>query len=73
MDADKNFLVGVFDDEDVLLRAASQKVRDNGVKIHEVFSPFPVHGLMKRLGCQTLSVFRSAAFLFGLTGTCTCA
>ncbi len=68
MDANKNFLVGVFDDEDVLLDAV-KKIRDSGVKIHEVYSPFPVHGLDTALGYRRTRL-PIAAFLFGLTGTC---
>ena len=67
MAANKNFLVGVFDDEDVLVNAV-RILRNNGVKIHEVFTPFPVHGLDEVLG-YTRSRLPIAAFLFGLTGT----
>jgi hypothetical protein len=67
MDADKNFLVGIFDDEELVLDGVD-KVRRSGVKIHEVFSPFPVHGLDERLGYKRTRL-PIAAFLFGLTGT----
>jgi len=67
MESNKNFLVGVFDDEDVLLHAV-EKIRDKGVKIHEVFSPYPVHGLDDALGYRR-SRLPKAAFLFGITGT----
>jgi hypothetical protein len=67
MVADKNFLVGIFDDE-VLVLDGVDKVRQSGVKIHEVYSPFPVHGLDERLGYKR-SRLPIAAFLFGLTGT----
>jgi hypothetical protein len=67
MDADKHFIVGVFNDEDVLLDAVT-KIRGNGVKIHEVFTPFPVHGLDERLGYKR-SRLPIAAFIFGMTGT----
>lgn len=67
MDADKNFIVGVFNDEEVLLSAVT-KVRGKGVKIHEVFTPFPVHGLDEVLGYRR-SRLPIAAFIFGLTGT----
>ncbi len=67
MDANKNFVVGIFDDEDILLEGV-EKVRDNGVKIHEVYSPFPVHGLDEALGYKR-SRLPMAAFLFGMTGT----
>ena len=67
MDADKNFLVGVFDDEDVLVSGVTS-IRKSGVKIHEVYSPFPVHGLDEVLGYKR-SRLPIAAFLFGITGT----
>ena len=67
MDADKNFLVGVFDDEDVLLDGVTS-IRKSGVKIHEVYSPFPVHGLDEVLGYKR-SRLPIAAFMFGMTGT----
>ncbi len=70
MDADKNFLVGVFDDEDAVL-SGIKGVRDSGIKIHEVYSPFPVHGIDDALGIKK-SRLPIAAFLFGMTGT-TCA
>lgn len=67
MEVNKNFIVGVFEDEDVLLDAV-RAVRNTGVKIHEVYSPFPVHGLDEALGYKR-SRLPVAAFLFGLTGT----
>ena len=67
MDADKNFLVGIFDDEELVLDGVD-KVRQSGVKIHEVFSPFPVHGLDERLGYKRTRL-PIAAFMFGVTGT----
>jgi hypothetical protein len=67
MERDKNFILGVYDDEDVLLEAVT-KVRSSGVKIHEVYSPFPVHGLDEALGYKR-SRLPIAAFLFGLLGT----
>ena len=63
----KNFVLGVFDDEDVLLKAVG-KVRGAGVKIHEVYSPFPVHGLDEELGYKR-SRLPIAAFMFGALGT----
>lgn len=62
-----NYILGVYDDEDVLL-SAIKKVREAGVKIEEVFSPFPVHGIDDVLGYKR-SWLSVAAFLFGLTGT----
>ena len=67
MEKNKNFIVGIFDDEDILLHAV-ENIREKGVKIQEVFSPFPVHGLDDALGYKR-SRLPIAAFLFGMTGT----
>ncbi|MBA4144581.1 MAG: DUF3341 domain-containing protein [Cytophaga sp.] len=67
MESNKNFVVGIFNDEDVLLHAV-EGIRGKGVKIQEVFSPFPVHGLDEVLGYKR-SRLPIAAFLFGMTGT----
>jgi hypothetical protein len=67
MESNKNFIVGIFEDEDVLLTAVGQ-IREKGLKIHEVYSPFPVHGLDDALGYKR-SRLPIAAFMFGLTGT----
>ena len=67
MEADKHFVVGIFDDEDILLKGI-KKVRDNGVKIQDVYSPFPVHGIDDALGLKRTRL-PIAAFLFGMTGT----
>jgi hypothetical protein len=68
MERDKNYILGVFTDEDILLDACGN-VRERGVKIHEVFSPFPVHGLDEVLGYRRTRL-PIAAFMFGITGTC---
>ncbi|MEN7546925.1 DUF3341 domain-containing protein [Rapidithrix thailandica] len=67
MEKNKHFTVGIFDDQDVLLKAV-REVRNRGVKIDEVYSPFPVHGLEHALG-YARSKMPIAAFFFGLTGT----
>jgi hypothetical protein len=67
MERDKHFTVGVYDDEDVLLKAVKD-VRAKGVKIYEVYSPFPVHGLDEALGYRR-SRLPIAAFMFGALGT----
>lgn len=67
MVTDKHYILGVFNDEDVLLDAVD-KVRSNGVRIHEVFTPFPVHGLDEALGYRRTRL-PIAAFMFGIAGT----
>ena len=68
MNKDNKFLIGFFDDDEVLLKAISF-VREKGLKIHEVYSPFPVHGIENALGYKR-SRISIAAFCFGFLGTC---
>lgn len=65
------FLVGIYDDDDVVLKAVND-VKNAGVRIHEVYCPFPIHGLDVALG-HPRTRLGIAAFLFGLTGTTTAA
>ncbi|UBM57280.1 DUF3341 domain-containing protein [Marinilongibacter aquaticus] len=66
--AHKKYILGVFEDEDVVKNAVTD-IRGKGVNIHEVYSPYPVHGLDHVLGYARPRM-GVAAFLFGLTGTC---
>lgn len=66
MSHSKNYILGVFDDEDVLM-SAIPKIREAGTKIEEVYSPFPIHGIDDKLGIKR-SRLPIAAFLFGLCG-----
>ena len=67
MERDKHFVIGVYNDESVLMEAV-RKVRDSGVKIHEVYTPYPIHGLDEALGYRRSRLPR-VAFTFGLLGT----
>lgn len=62
----KRFALGIFDDEDVLLHAIDN-VRAAGVKIYDVFSPYPVHGIDDALGIER-SRLPIAAFFYGMCG-----
>ena len=64
----KKFIIGIYEDEDILLDAISS-VKDKGVNIYEVYSPFPVHGIENKLGYKR-SRLSIAAFCFGLIGLC---
>ena len=64
----KKFIVGIYEDEDILLDAISS-VKDKGINIYEVYSPFPVHGIENRLGYKR-SRLSIAAFCFGFLGLC---
>lgn len=59
-------LLGVYEDEDSLVAAASKLTHD-GIKIQDIFTPYPVHGLERIMGVRrsNLSVI---AFICGLTG-----
>ncbi len=63
------FLVGIYDDDDVVLKAV-RDVKKAGVRIHEVYTPFPIHGLDVALG-HPRSRLGIAAFLFAVSGTTT--
>jgi len=67
--AKKKFVVACFDDEAVLFPAV-KKVRSTGYKIHDVYTPFAVHGLDKALGMRETSL-HTAGFIYGITGTST--
>ncbi len=60
------YILGFFNDEEILMDALV-KVKTTGAKIHEVYSPFPIHGIDDILGYKR-SRLSIAAFLFGLFG-----
>lgn len=70
MSDSQKYLIGVYDDDEVLLQAI-RAIRAKGVKIHEAYTPFPIHGIDDALGYKR-SRLPIAAFMFGATGT-TCA
>lgn len=59
-------LYGIYDDEEHLLKAVAL-LNKKGIKIKEVFTPFPVHGLEKALGLKHTRL-STASFIYGLTG-----
>jgi len=63
MDKSNKFILGIFEDEEILLNAV-KTIRDQGEKIHDVYSPFPVHGMEKILGVKN-SRIPIAAFIIG--------
>src|ERR1700733_878754 len=65
----KKFVVGCFDDENVLFTAV-KNVRKAGYKIHDVYTPYPMHGLDHALGLRETSL-HTAGFIYGITGTTT--
>lgn len=65
----KKFVVANFYDEKVLFPAV-KKVRRAGYKLHDVYTPFPIHGLDKEMGLKDTSL-HVAGFIYGITGTTT--
>jgi hypothetical protein len=65
----KKFAVACYDDEEVLFPAV-KSVRNSGYKLHDVYTPFPVHGLDQALGLKETDL-HVAGFIYGITGTCT--
>lgn len=65
----KKFVVGNFYDEQVLFPAV-KAVRKAGYKIHDVYTPMPIHGLDTAMGLRDTSL-HTAGFIYGITGTTT--
>ena len=65
----KKFAVAAYDDEEVLFPAV-KKVRGNGYKIHDIYTPFAVHGLDEAMGLKGTDL-HIAGFIYGLCGTST--
>ena len=61
-----HFIIGVYGDDHHALNAV-KSIREAGVKIYEVFSPFPIHGIDDALGYKR-SRLPKAAFMFGTLG-----
>lgn len=63
----KKFVVGCFDEEEAVFDAV-KKVRKSGYKLHDVYTPLPIHGLDKAMGLRDTSI-HTAGFIYGITGT----
>ena len=58
-------MVGVFDNEFDLVKAFDQ-VKTKGVKIDEIYTPYPIHYILEGMGTKTH--ITHAAFFYGLFG-----
>lgn len=63
----KRFVVGSFEEENVLFPAV-KNVRKAGYKLHDVYTPYPVHGLDKAMGLRETSL-HTMGFIYGTLGT----
>ena len=57
----------MYDDDDVLMAAAKDLV-GQGVRVKDVFSPFPVHGIDPVIGIKRTRL-AICSFMFAMTGT----
>jgi hypothetical protein len=69
MSNNRDIIYGLYDDEEVLLKAVRQ-AKDQHLEIMDVYSPFPVHGLDPILGLSE-SRLHIAGFVYGMLGTLT--
>ncbi|XOD69001.1 MAG: DUF3341 domain-containing protein [Flavobacteriales bacterium AspAUS03] len=65
--ATTNIVYGLYDDDDVLLDGI-KFLKSKGIKINEVYTPFPVHGLDKALDLKETRISK-LAFVYSLFGT----
>jgi len=49
MQMDSQYIMGVFDEEDALL-TAFRKMKEEGLEIEDVFTPYPVHEILENHG-----------------------
>ncbi len=63
----QKFLLGKFKTPDKVVSSVTA-LQSEGVKVYDVYSPFPIHGMEKLLGFKR-SRLTTAAFYFGMTGT----
>jgi len=58
-------IIGIYEDEDVLLKAIDE-LQENDIKINDVYSPIPLHGVFEKLNLTTRLPY--ATFIYGAIG-----
>jgi len=58
-------IISIFDEEHTLV-AALERIKDQGIRIKEIFTPYPVHEAIQAMGKKSLFTF--FAFLYGFLG-----
>ena len=58
-------IIGIYEDEDVLLKAMDELL-ENDIKINDVYSPIPLHGVFEKLNLTTRLPY--ATFIYGVIG-----
>ena len=62
----RRFIIGIFDQEESLLKAA-KLLKDSAIRMFDVFTPYPVHGLDELMGLKR-SRLPIVCFFAGLSG-----
>ena len=65
--SDKKVIYAMYEDDDHL-KSAAKLIVGKGVKVADVFSPFPIHGIDPIIGVKHTRL-GICAFIYGLTGT----
>src|SRR6187399_2793536 len=68
MSAAKRNVYGIFNDDEVVLHAIPE-LRAKGLKVKDVISPFPIHGMDEALGLKRTRI-SICCFIYGITGCC---
>ena len=58
----------IYNDEEPLM-ATAMELKSQGIRVKEVFSPFPIHGIDQVIGVPRTWI-AICAFIYGITGTC---
>ena len=58
----------IYDDEEPLM-ATAKELRSKGIRVKDVYSPFPIHGIDPVIGTPRTRI-AICAFIYGLTGMC---
>jgi len=58
----------IYDDEEPLMETAKE-LRAKGIRVKDVFSPFPIHGIDGVIGIPRTWI-AITAFIYGMTGLC---
>jgi hypothetical protein len=64
----KKMIYGIFNDEDVLMKAI-KSLKEKGIKVTDVISPYPIHGMDEALNLNRTRI-SICCFLYGITGCC---
>ena len=64
----KNYIYGIFNDDQQVLKAIPV-MRSKGMNVKDVVSPFPIHGLDEVLGLKRTRI-SICCFIYGISGCC---